>query len=411
MFRTASGVVRFFVFCCMPRRHLPPFLPHAPDTLETDHPGWQRWRWWLRNFWPAPVGIGVRESWRMALGITIGLLVTGLLSRWWDSGVHPIWMVSSLGASAVLLFGMPGSPLAQPWPVLGGTVVSATIGALCLRFLPDPVWACAVAVGLSVVVMVPLRCMHPPGAGIAALVVLDGINGMQLLLFPILFNVVVLVACAVVYNGLTGRRYPSPQQKAVIGAAKSPFSPQDLDIALKHYNQVLDISRADLEGLLQHVSHAAFQRTLGSLRCADIMTSPVFAVTPEVPLKDAWALMRQERVKALPVMNNQRHVVGMLSQTDFMRHAQMDVRAGWGQRVRRWISGSGMDKDTVASAMDHHVQPVPADTLVMALLPLLSQGGVHHLPVVDAQQTLQGIVTQTDLIRALGQAVAPPAAA
>jgi CBS domain-containing membrane protein len=134
-----------------------------PTPLGSQHAQLTRWALWLRNFWPGPVRIDLQELLRMALGVALGLLVTGMLSRWWTDVPTSTWMVSSLGASAVLLFGMPASPLAQPWPVLGGTVVSALVGALCQRLVPDLAVAAALSVGLSILLMVPLRCMHPPG--------------------------------------------------------------------------------------------------------------------------------------------------------------------------------------------------------------------------------------------------------
>ena len=67
----------------------------------------------------------------------------------------------------ILVFGMPSSPLAQPWPVLGGSTLSALVGWLCLVLVPDPVLGGALAVGLSVALMVPLRCLHPPGGSMA----------------------------------------------------------------------------------------------------------------------------------------------------------------------------------------------------------------------------------------------------
>lgn len=145
----------------------------------------------------------------------VGVLLTAWLSRWWaGGGGSGPWMVASLGASAVLVFGMPSSPLAQPWPVLGGSTLSAVVGGLCSALIPDPVWAGAVAVGLAIALMVPLRCLHPPGGAMALYVVLTAGDGWHLAAFPILFNVLVLLVAAVVYNGLTGRRYPHPQRVA-----------------------------------------------------------------------------------------------------------------------------------------------------------------------------------------------------
>lgn len=386
----------------------PSALPdaEAAPPLGAQNAQLTRWALWLRNFWPHRARIDAQELLRMAVGVALGLLVTGALSRWWSEAPASTWMVSSLGASAVLLFGMPASPMAQPWPVLGGTIVSALVGAACQRWIPDLAVAAALSVGLSVLLMVPLRCMHPPGAGFAAFVVLEHADGVGLVAFPILFNVGVLVLCAVLYNTLTGKRYPHPQHSYKGVDASARFTSSDLDAALSHYNQVLDISRADLEGLLHMAGKAAFQRTLGDLRCADIMSRPVFAVEAGVSLKDAWSLMRQEQVKALPVVDAQQQVLGIVSVSDFMRLANLDVRDGLGQRLKHLVSWRSNSQGTVADVMSQTVQVAQVDSLVTALVPLFSEAGHHHhIPIVDGTQRLVGIVTQTDLVRTLSATI------
>ena len=364
-------------------------------------------RQWLRGFWPAALGIDWRERGRMTCGIVLGVLVVGLLSRWsfaqmgWPDG----WMVASLGASAVLVFGMPSSPFSQPWPVLAGSSLSALVGALCALSVPDVAWAGALAVGLAVMVMIPLRCLHPPGAGTALLVVLAHGNGGHLDVLPVLFNVLVLVIVGVVYNTLTGRPYPHAQRKAP-AAAKAVFTREDIDGAMAQFNQVLDISRHDLENLLHRVGRAAFQRTLGELRCADIMTRPPLAVEPAVELKEAWALMRREQVKALPVVDEEQRVTGIVTRSDFMRLVNLDVHEGIGQRLRTLVMGRGAQPRKVGDIQTSEVQTARQDQHVMDLVPLFSEGGHHHIPVVDAEQRLVGVVTQSDLMRALARAVA-----
>ena len=384
---------------------------NSANTLDASRAQLSRWGLWLRNFLPASVRVGYAEALRMSVGIAFGLLVTGLLSRWWGGEANSMWMASSLAASAVLLFGMPASPLSQPWPVLMGTVLSALIGAAVQASISDTAIACAVAVGLSVMLMVPLRCMHPPGAGFAAYVVLEHVNGVTLIAFPIFFNVAVLVVCAVLYNAMTGKRYPHPQhslKRAFNPDGSDVFAPEDLDAALKHYNQVLDISRSDLEGLLHIAGRSAFNRNFGNLRCADIMSQPVFAVEPGVPQKEAWALMRQERVKALPVVNAEGVVLGMLAVSDFVRQATLDAPEGVAQRIRHLVTGRSASKAKVEALMDSGAQVVRSDCLLVDLLPLFSAGGCHHMPVVDEHNKLVGIVTQTDLIRALSGAISVP---
>jgi CBS domain-containing membrane protein len=362
---------------------------------------------WARNFWPAPLGIDGRERMRFIVGAVMGVLLTAWLSRWWAGPeASGPWMVASLGASAVLVFGMPSSPLAQPWPVLGGSTLSALVGALCSALVPDPAIAGALAVGSAIALMVPLRCLHPPGGAMALYVVLTGGDGWHLAAFPILFNVVVLLAAGMLYNGLTGRQYPHPQRTGrSAAAAEGAFTASDVDVALAHYNQVLDVSRADLEGLLHLAGRAAFQRTLGEVRCADIMSRPPLAVEPGASLKDAWALMRSAQIKALPVVDAQQMVVGIVTVADFMRLANLDVHEGLGQRLRALVMGRSGQPAEVHEIMSHPVQVAQVGQHAMDLVPLFSHGGHHHIPIVDNEARLAGVVTQTDLVRTLAVVV------
>ncbi|NMM75722.1 hypothetical protein B2J86_01745 [Acidovorax sp. SRB_14] len=316
-------------------------------------------------------------------------------------------MVASLGASAVLVFAIPSSPLSQPWPLLGGNTLSVLVGVACAALVPDPAWAAALAVALAVAAMLSLRCLHPPGAALALFVVLNHGLGAQLAAFPVLFSSVVLLAAGVVYNSLTGRSYPHPQRtpEARADPQHGGFISADLDAALAHYNEVLDISRADLEGLLHMAGRAAFARTLGELRCRDIMSRPPFAVEAGAPLAHAWTLMRREQIKALPVVDAQHAVLGIVTVADFMRLANLDEREGLGQRLRRLVMGRGHQPKVVGEIMSAPVQVAQALQHVMELVPLFSHGGHHHIPIVDEQQRLAGIITQTDLVRALAAAV------
>ena len=382
-------------------------LPSAPPTEPSPSSRAARLRAWARHFWPAPLGIDGRERLRFIVGAVTGVLLTAWLSRWWaGAGASGPWMVASLGASAVLVFGMPSSPLAQPWPVLAGSTLSALVGAVCSAAIPDPAVAGALAVGLAIALMVPLRCLHPPGGAMALYVVLSAGNGWHLAVFPILFNVLILLIAAVVYNGLTGRRYPHPQRVAAPPAAGAgSFTAADVDTALAHYNQVLDVSRADLEGLLHLAGRAAFQRTLGEVRCADIMSKPPFAVESGVSLKEAWALMRARQIKALPVVDAQRLVIGIVTVADFMRLANLDTHEGLGQRLRTLVLGRAGQPQTVEEIMSHPVQVAHTAQHAMDLVPLFSHGGHHHIPIVDGQERLAGVITQTDLVRTLAHSL------
>ena len=140
------------------------------------------------------------------------------------------------------------------------------------------------------------------------------------------------------------------------------------------------------------------------------MSRPALSVEAAVSLKDAQALMRSERVKALPVVDDQRQVCGIVTVADFMRLARTDAPEGLGQRLRSLVRGRSTQPALVGQIMSQPVQTAQTGQLVMELVPLFSQGGHHHIPIVDDRQRLVGIVTQTDLVRALAGALQVPQA-
>lgn len=363
---------------------------------------------WLRRFLPASVGINQRERLRMVAGIALSVGGVAALAHGFGPAQSTHWMmVASLGASAVLVIAMPSSPLAQPWPVVAGSTLSFLVGVACASLVPQVPLACGLAVGLAVAVMLTLRCLHPPGGGMALFAVLNPHESIATAAFPVLINVVLLVLAGIAYNHLTGRSYPHAQRPAKAAPqGGTGFTSADLDAALAHYNEVLDVSRADLEGLLHLAGKAAFQRTLGELRCREIMSSPVHFVVAQAPLKEAWALMRKQAVKALPVVDEQHLVAGIITVADFMRLANLDVHEGMGQRLRSLIMGRPRRPDQVQGLMSTPVLQVRARQHVMDLVPLFSEAGHHHIPVVDEEQVLVGIITQTDLVKALAAAAA-----
>lgn len=201
--------------------------------------------------------VSEREHWISAAGGLIGILAVLWSSHLWIDGQGGVLAIASMGASAVLLFAAPHGALSQPWPVLGGHLVSALIGVTCARWLGgEPMLAASLAVALSIAAMYSLRCLHPPGGATALFAVLGGESvhalGYGYLFSPVLLNVVVLVTVAVVFNyPFAWRRYPQSwhrrTQPVAMPAEKSMIPHSSLVYALSQIDTFVDISEEDLQ--------------------------------------------------------------------------------------------------------------------------------------------------------------------
>ena len=137
------------------------------------------------------------------------------------------------------------------------------------------------------------------------------------------------------------------------------------------------------------------------------------AVQFGTPLDEAWSLMRQRHIKALPVIDRSRRIVGIVTAADFMRQIDLDDHSGIGQRLKTFLQRNGSshsDKsEVVGQIMTRRVQVANLTKHAIELVPLFSKGGHQHIPVIDHENRLVGIITQSDLLRALYRAVTPTA--
>jgi CBS-domain-containing membrane protein len=165
-------------------------------------------------------------------------------------------IIASMGASAVLLFAVPHSALAQPWNVVGGHLISAIIGVSCARYIPDMLLAAALSVGFAILAMHYLRCIHPPGGATALSAVTGGpaihALGYSYVLEPILINAIVILCIAIVFNALFDYyRYPAIHGRSRKKATKHeehypPIAHSDMVYALSQIDTIVPVSEEDL---------------------------------------------------------------------------------------------------------------------------------------------------------------------
>jgi CBS domain-containing membrane protein len=215
----------------------------------------------MSSQWEKMLGIELspvshRERLVSALGGFVGIFAVYWISHVaLGSAASPILMLS-MGSTAVMLFAVPHGALSQPWPLLGGHLVSGLIGIACLLYVPDPLLAASLATGLALGAMHYLRCIHPP-AGATALAAALGNESVKAMGFgfvaaPLMLNVLVILVAAIAFNALfPWRRYPAVLARGALGpmpvaAGYEAISHEDFVFALSQLDSLIDISEQDL---------------------------------------------------------------------------------------------------------------------------------------------------------------------
>ena len=367
-----------------------------------------------------PVNLSIKGKLLSVISSFIAILMVAWVTQ--KSGVsaaYPV-IVASMGASAVILFIMPNSPLAQPWPLVGGHVVSAVIGITCAQLFTDTIFATACASAGSVLAMLLLRCLHPPGAATALTPIIAGgplhVMNYSFVLMPVGINVAIMLVMAIAINRwVLHYEYPTLPRQAgntthkhsilVQPSQRTGISEQDLEHALENMDRFMDVSSGDLSELLTNAQKQSFKRTRGNITCADIMVKHVLTVEYGTEVEEAWNMMQHEKLKAMPVIDKARRVIGIITWNDFFKFINVGANETLRERFRAFIRRTPevtADKpESVGHIMTTKVSVLPESTHIAELIPLMSNQGYRQIPIVNKENRLVGMVYQANLIAAL----------
>ena len=374
----------------------------------------------IASLFHASAPVSVTEKIISAAAAFLGIFLTALLSSGLGDKATPL-MITSLGASSVLLFAAPHSPMAQPWPFVGGQLISALVGVTCFKFIPGVFVSAALAVALAIFAMHLLNCLHPPGGATALAMVMGGQElhrlGYSVVLAPVGLNAVVLLVIALVINNLfPGRRYPllpsagtgkNPAPASPVVANRSALMKEDIESALKDMNVYINVAEQDLEQIYTRASLHSMRRRMGDVFCRDIMARDVATAEYGDELSAVWETMRRRKLKGVPVIDRARRVVGIVTIVDFLKRVDKThhTHPRFFDRLRAFIRrtpGLTADKpEVVGEIMSSPVITATEDMHIVSLIPLFSEHHIHHVPIVDKDRRVVGMVTQTDLTVAL----------
>jgi CBS domain-containing membrane protein len=376
---------------------------------------------WLRAFVPQRNTVPRHERMRSVAGALIGLLLTaGLSMHLLGTATLPLApQVAPMGASAVLLFCVPASPLAQPWSVIGGNTISALVGIACAKAIGNPLLAAPLAGSLAILVMFLLRCLHPPSGAVALTTVLGGpavhAAGFGFAFVPVCLNSTLIVLVALhlqqpdrpalsahpaidaeerardarpgadraprLHQGRPGRRAGALRP----GAGHQPRRPgrdpaRDRSPGLRAPLRRHHLRRDHVEGCGDGAAGDAAGRGLDACCAATACTRCRCWTRPAT-----WSAWSARTISCT-----------MLGLDDYQT---------LGERLRGLFGHLfGMRGDRpgkVVEIMQRHVKTVGADDPIAELVPLMSNRGLHHIPVVDERGIFAGVVSHSDLLAAL----------
>jgi CBS domain-containing protein len=148
------------------------------------------------------------------------------------------------------------------------------------------------------------------------------------------------------------------------------------------------------------------------LHVRDVMVRGVSSVTPDTPLAEVVELLLRRNVKALPVVDAGRHVVGIITGGDLLRHGGIDLRLSIQQELdadtlRERLLALARSEKSARDVLTRHVRTVGAELDLASAIRLMAAHGVKRLPVVDRRGELIGIVSRADVLRAIAALSGP----
>lgn len=150
---------------------------------------------------------------------------------------------------------------------------------------------------------------------------------------------------------------------------------------------------------------------LGEKRVGDFMTSPVISVNDIDRLSDAIRMMEEKGLSAVPVVDNQNAIVGLLSTSDLLNvfyEVQTDLNALHSvtdetrELFIQLLMEAG-DQTCVKDVMRSPVVTTSEDTNLVMAAQLLHGKKYHHLPVVSEEGMPVGILSTSDFVRAIAE--------
>ncbi len=179
----------------------------------------------------------------------------------------------------------------------------------------------------------------------------------------------------------------------------------DFREALSKVGTFVDVTESDLKKLYEIAMKVSKERSCHSWLAGEIMTRDVISVKGDVDLHEAGRLLIKHKISGMPVVDDENHVIGIISQADLLTMAGIPQGHVFNDVVMKYILAKPTPHHraghTVTDIMSTHVITVCLETTVKKIAAVLDKKGITRVPVVDKENKLIGIVSRGDIVRVI----------
>ncbi len=184
------------------------------------------------------------------------------------------------------------------------------------------------------------------------------------------------------------------------------ISGEDLRAALAELKTYVDITEEDLMKIYVLAVRHARVRLSTMISVQDVMTHKVYSVTQDAEVQAAAAILSEQKISGMPVIDEKERVIGVISEADILASSGLGKKKQAGDLLRRLLGESVPAKREGHRAGD--IMSTPPITIgpfedIKEVAAILDKRRIKRLPVVDNDGRLLGIISRGDIIRAMGE--------
>lgn len=183
-------------------------------------------------------------------------------------------------------------------------------------------------------------------------------------------------------------------------------SEDDLRAALRELKGYVDITEEDLRKIYGIALRHARERLATAMPVRDVMTKDVVTASTTMDIHEAARLLSDHRISGMPVVNDDKRVIGVISEADILFLTGINTEHKFKDILRRLL-GEPVPARKVGETVGDIMSMPPITALaaddVRQVAAVLDERRIKRLPVVDDEGRLIGIISRADIVRAMGK--------